>query len=373
VWIHQIRVDGVTVGLEKWLSRAVIRHGRGAVHDEPTASTATLTLLDPPGSFTHELGVGAELEVDWTNEATTPTILPRFRGRITDLELQDPELTIIATGRLATLKRDSVSTAGWTALPWSESVARLLEACDAGPYAVIAPNDWDPILEPPPEEEIAVNGYLTELGYAVGAAIYDEHDGTIVVDALGSRDEGRVVIALAPANVRHSPTWTQELSITNRVTVIYGATRETSVTVSDAESVAQYGPRRLELTTTLQNEDDARRRATERLERGAWPRWQLQPIQLLAATIDPFRIGRRVSLTQLPPSAPYPSFRPVLEGWADIIDGPTWAMELWCSDPLASGFMARWQDAGDTTDWDDLAADLQWQDVTSPEQIGGFP
>lgn len=372
MWIATVKVDGVAVSLDQWLARGTIRHGRGAIYDEPTASTCNLVLLDPPRSFVHDLGVGADLAIDWTDEASTPHIHPRFRGRITDLSLADPELSVIATGRLASLKRESVSTAGWTPLPWSAAVARLLDACEVGAYRVTPPAGWDPVVEPPPEAEIAVNGYLAELGNAVGAAIYDDPDGTIVVEAIGAREApGRVVLPLDAANVRYSPTWVQDMTITNRVTVIYGPNRETSATESDAESVGRYGPRRLEITTTLSSEADARKRAADRLGRSAWPRWQLQPIQMIRATIAPFTIGHRVSVAPLPPTAPYSSYRPVLEGWVDVIDRSSWSMELWCSDPLASGFLARWIDAGDTTKWVDLAPTLQWQDVVSPDQIGG--
>jgi len=375
VWIASAIVDGAAVPLTDWLSRATIRHGRGAIYDDPTASVCTMTLLDPPRQFVHDLGVGATLAVDWTTrnygeDPAAGAVNPRFRGRITDLSLNDPELTLIATGPLANLKRDSVSTAGWTVLPWSQAVVRLLDACGVT-HSVVAPAGWDPDVHPPPEAEVAVNGYLKELADAVGAAVFDEPDGRVAVQAIGSRGSTGAAITLNPAEVPYSPTWTQDETIQNRVTVIYGPNRESSKTSSDPASVARYGPHRHEISTTLVNEADAERRALERLVRSAWPRWAIQPVRTLVPSPAPYRVGRRVTVSTLPTTAPYEYWAPVIEGWADLIDGPDWVMEFYLSDPLASGFTARWVDADDDVTWASMGDAMQWQDVNSREDIGG--
>lgn len=371
MWVESIRVDGVELGLEQWLARMRVRSGRGTVHDEPTASTCDLVLLDPPRELTRTLTVGQSLDVDANDGLRT---VARFRGRITDLELVDPQLTVTAAGLLAELNRMTVSTTGWTREPWSATVARLFEACGLTPadYRVTADTAFDPDLEPPPEADIAVTGYLAELALTIGAAVYDEPDGTIVADAIGARDDpGRLsIVGLSPSTVRYSPVWRQELDIVNRVQVYYGPARDTSVTVSDPLSIDEFGLRRLELPTTLFRHEDAERRAADLLDRRSWPRWQIQPIDLTGVAFGA-RIGWRVAVSELPSTAPYATWAPVVEGMVDVIDGPDYHQELAVSDPLSSGFSAKWQEAGATTTWDELRADMRWFELSDPEDLGG--
>jgi hypothetical protein len=381
VWIHSIRLDGVELELDDVLASLTIVHGRDSLTADPTASTCSLVLRDPPRSFTRAFQVGADLAIDIDANAGRPGtpahVAPRFRGRVTDASLDDPDLTVTGAGRRAELRRaGSVSTEAWPApQSWSQRVERFLTDAGVTDFAVIRDPLFDPLLERPPEAEISIGGYLAELAQTVGAAVYDDIDGTIVVHAIGRRLwDNLAPIPLDPFDVLYSPVWKQALDVTTSVSVLYGPDRQTSASVSDPASADRYGAARVEIPTTIADVDDARARAQLRLDRGAYPTWKLEPIHLLEADDRaPFELGRRVHLPNLPASAPFPSWTPVLEGWVDRIEGDTFAMNLIVSDPVASGFLARWIDAGATTRWLDLAAGLRWVDVTTPDQVGGAP
>jgi hypothetical protein len=380
VWIHSIRLDGVELELDAVLASCSIIHGRSAIYDEPTASTCSITLRDPSRAFTRAFQVGADLAIDIDANSgrpgTPPHIAPRFRGRVSDASLDDPDLTVTGAGRLAELRRaGSVNTEAWPAQSWSARVETLLDTAGVTDYVVWRDPLYDPLLEPPPEADISIGAYLAELAQTVGAAVYDDIDGTIVVQAIGRRlFDNQVPIPLDPLDVLYSPVWKQALDVTNSVSVLYGPDRQTSASVSDPASADRYGASRVEIPTTIADVDDARARAQLRLDRGAYPTWTLDPVHLLWADDHaPFELGRRVHLPNLPASAPFPSWTPVLEGWVDRVDGDTFAMDLLVSDPVASGFYARWLDGGAATQWAQLAPALAWRDVFTADQIGGSP
>lgn len=377
MWVHSVRLDGVELDLDAILAELTIRHGRAAIYDEPSSSTCTLILRDPPRTFTRAFEVGASLEVDVIGNPANPPgptnrITPRFRGRVSDAELSDPDLRIMAAGPIATLRRSgSVSTAGWPLETWDLRVARFLEAAGVTLYRVGVDAAFNPVLEPPPEAELSIANYLQELALTVGAAVFEDVDGRIAVDAIGARKlPSRIIRPVPPLLTLYSPVWLQALDVTNSVTVLYGPERALSETVSDPDSADRYGASRVELATTIALEADARRRAELRLAYGSVPTWQMRPAILLAAGAD-YVIGHRVGLSSLPPTAPFASWSPVLEGWTDRVDGDSFRQELAVSDPVASGFFARWRDGGADWRWLDMDAAAAWEDVISTDTIGG--
>jgi hypothetical protein len=380
MWPSSVRIDDVELELELVLAQLTIRHGRGSVVDDPTASTCTLVLRDPTRAFTVAGLVGKSLAVDVIDNPELPPgpanrVQARFRGQITDADLSDPDLQVIAAGPVAALRRaGSVSTVGWPAEPWSARVQRFLTAAGVTAFTVNADPGFDPLIEPPPEAEISIGNYLGELAATVGAAVYDSSSGSIVVDAIGARGAPTRVgaIDVDPLNALYSPVWKQALGdVVNSVTVLYGPDRSSSKTVSDSASADLYGGARTEISTTITAEADAQHRAESRLARMSTPRWTMQPVTLVEASPAPYQIGFRVHLTELPPSAPFASWTPVLEGWADRIDGDSFSMELVVSDPLFSGLYARWDEAAPTFLWSDAAPALAWADVLYPDAIGG--
>lgn len=378
MWVKSVRLEGVELDLDAVLASVTIRHGRARIYDPPTASTCSLILQDLTRDFTRSLEVGADLAIDLESApGSDPPVnrtLARFRGRVTDATLTDPTLNLIGAGRLAELRRaGSVDTTGWPLERWSVRVGRLLAAAGDIPYQIVPDPLFDPELDPPPEAELAIGGYLDELADTVGAAVYDDGAGAIVVEAIGARaTPGRVTVSTDPYNVLYSPVWQQELDIVNSVTVLYGPDRQTSATVSDPVSADRYGSSRTEIPTTIHDVADAQQRAQKRLELAGYARWNMQPVTLLDASPAPFQIGHAVLINDLPASAPFPSWKPFLEGWTDLIDGPSFQMQLIVSDPLASHVYPTWETITQSAAWLDTHPELAWQDVIYDDIVTGL-
>jgi hypothetical protein len=153
----------------------------------------------------------------------------------------------------------------------------------------------------------------------------------------------------------------------NVVTVTYGDGGSSSVTARDDASVALYGPIPQTIATALKTVADANAVATQRLSRGAYAHWSTPATSLLYGRR--LAIGTPMTLSSLPPAAPYSPWGPVLEGWTDRIvsDGEelVWTMELALSDPLLSGLTLSWNgvpvDAAHR--WNTIDQTVAWRDA----------
>ncbi len=185
--------------------------------------------------------------------------------------------------------------------------------------------------------------YLAFLAPMVGAAIADRTDGTVLVQALGSRSL-EAPYELDPADVQYSPPWEKVLPSGNVVTVRYTGDQSESVTLRDEASIARYDVERREvIDTTFANLADATTRAQKRLLAGAYARWNIREAPILRGL--PLAIGQPVLLSAMPPASPYEPWTPLVEGWSETIEGEAWTMLLALSDPAFSGLATLpWQD-----------------------------
>lgn len=372
-WIGAVRLDGVPIALGSILASVAIRHGRDDVDGPTQSSTATLRLRNLSREELADWTVGAELELDDSLGARL------FTGRTTDATLSDDDfsadsiLEVIAVSTLARAGDRPVGGHQWPAETWSARVARILGEAGltgvvqspASPInlAATVPDDPGP---PAVYSELSALDALEVVRQDVGAAIFDDVDGSIVVQAFDGRKSSAGVplyppLSLDPALVLFSPPWSMTLDVANRVVLGYGYGAG-SVTVNEPASQARFGLHWTGLFESgLVDQATAQSRASLWVDRVAWPRWKLPGLTLLEP--HSLHVGQLLELTELPASAPFASFAGVVEGWTDVIEGADWHQEVVLSDPIFSGLALAWNELPSTLHWQDVDPACSWSDA----------
>ena len=397
MWVTEVTLDGVPIGLDDVLADVTIRHGRTTIDDAPTASTLQLTLHEVTRELTGDFRVGVPITIDADGA-------PRFTGEVTDASLDDDKLTVIGVGRLASLSRYLIGAEPWPSEQWSARVARVF--AEAGLTDLLSLQydaDFDPLLiargsvEEPPDA-VTLYDYLQQLATDIGAAIADTPDGKVLVQELNARlklstlawvntppdiawnevDPGcsweeattagaldpdlvAPTLEIDPADVIYVPIWEMVDEIENVSTVGYGDSLE--VTHSEPSSVALYGERFGGISTQILNLADATTRANERVIRRAFPRWVIHSVATLRGYS--LTIGQVVKLSGFPESSPYPEWNACLEGWTDSITGDVWISELAVTDPLLSGVALLWAGVPSDIAWNEVDPGCAWNEATS--------
>lgn len=370
LWPYTVELDGAVIPLTDVEADVVIHHGRSAIEDEPTASTAQLVFHSVDNAFVTAFEVGQSLKVTVRDGAAAP--VPRFTGRITDARLDVDRLTVIAVGRWAQVRAYVVGDVDWPAESWSARVTRLFTEAGQSALLVLEPDaGFNPQIAARTTATAGpttLGDYLTFLAAMVGALVADLPDGKILVQAIGARSLAAAV-ELDPADVAYAPAWLEQLPGGNIVKVRYQADQGQSVTVTDSGSVSQYGERPETIDTAFVNSADATTRANTRLGRAAYSHWEIPEAPLLRGL--ELRVGHPVILAGLPPAAPFEPWSPVVEGWTDTITGDDWAMALALSDPLISGLALPWNVVPPEPDyrWNTVDTATDWTEALTLEAL----
>lgn len=370
LWPDAIRLAGTPVPLDDVRADVQIHHGRQDVADDPVASTCQVVLAGVSPEFVASFRVGVLLEVSVRDGAAAPA--PRFTGTVTDARLDVDELTIIATGRLARLRSYVIGLNPWPVEPWSDRLRRLFAEAGVSDLLDLRPDpSFDPPLaarDPVTAGPTTLGDYLAFLAPMVGAAIADGLDGSILVQAIGSRsiDNAR---QLDPADVLYAPAWVMALPGGNIVTVRYTGDQSQSVTLRDEASIGLYGERPSTLDTTFVDAADATTRARSRLDRLAYAQWAMLEAPIVRGL--ELELGAPVLLSSMPASSPYDPWTPIVEGWSETIAGDVWTMQLALSDPRLSGITPlAWIDVPAAGyPWNTVPATTAWYEAQSLESI----
>lgn len=370
LWPDSIVLEGVSIPLEDVLADVTIHHGREQLLDEPTATSCQLTIRDLAPGFARSFRVGGPLAVTVRDGAGPSS--PRFTGRVTDAALDVDELTVVAVGRLATLRQYVVGASSWPAEAWTARVARIFdEAGLAAALELHADPGFDPELaprDPTTAGPTTLGDYLAFLAPMIGAAVTDRMNGAILVQAIASRSLGGAV-ALDPADVAYAPVWEQLLPAANIVTVRYQGDQSLSVTIRDEASIDRHGDRPRTIDTTFVDVGDATRRANEALARGAFPRWNIPETPLVRPAL--LSIGSPVELSGMPAASPFDPWTPIVEGWEDTITRDDWTMRVALSDPLESGLGLPWDALPIGELWTTIDQAIAWRDALTLDQVIG--
>jgi hypothetical protein len=372
IWPSTVTIDGAAYPLAGILADVTIHHGRTDVFDDPSPDTCQITLHDVTKAFVRSVDTGAPLTLD-VIETPGGAVSSRFKGTITDAGLDVDVLSMIAVGRLGTLTQYTIGTSNWPAESWSARVTRIFTEAGLAAILDLYP---DPLFNPQLAARDAstagsttLGDYLAFLAPMVGAAVADRMSGHILVQAIGSRVLAGAFL-LDPAYVEYAPAWSLVLPMGNIVKVTYQADQGASVTVQDAASIAQYGPRPVTIDTAFANVADATTRANTRLGRGSFAHWNI-PAAPVIVGLTGLAIGQPLQLSHMPAASPFDPWTPIVEGWTDRISGDEWRMDLALSDPLASGLTLPWNAIPTTAEyhWNTIDQTTHWADALTLEDL----
>lgn len=366
LWPSSVVVAGATIPLAEVLADVTIHHGRDDIFGEPTASTCQVTFLEVDRAFARAFQVGGSLVLN-VRDGAGP-ITPRFTGKITDAALEDTSLTVIAVARLSSFGQYTVGAGAWPAETWSARMTRIFTEAGLNSLLDFYPDpDFNPQLAARTADPTTLDAYLSELVPMVGAAVTDQGNGRIRVQAIGARSLASPV-AVNPADVAYALNWEQVLPGGNSVTVRYLADQSASVTLTEPTSISVYGTRPLSLDTTFSLEADASYRANELLVRGAFPHWNIRECPILRG-LSTLQIGSAIRLEPTPPAAPFDPWTPFVEGWEDQISGDEWVMRVALSDPLASGLVLPWNSVPADIAWNEVDPATSWSEALSLDDL----
>jgi hypothetical protein len=400
--ITRVAVNGTDLPDTQVVYALRIAHGRSTITDGPAASTCELVLTGDP---LPAVQLSDLLEIDAYS-------LPRFTGVVSDLRpAQDLAtgrqlLEVTATGPLADLALDPITTDTWPQESSQDRAARILTTVGVDDYWASGTME---VLASDGQYSTALE-LLNTLATDTGAAVFDTPNGLIVFQDIHGRRQRYIPDTWATMTgtwADQSGTWAEQSSpavnepvtipanviawqpsleqhrgdIVNLVAVEYGSPKAV-VVEQDTTSQTKHKVRAASITTNLALEADATTRAEQIITRLALPRYQLGNVSVLVHDADStlrtqlmnMICGDRVIIAGLPAAYPVTDWLGVLEGWAETYSVDEFGNEyhmlgLALSDPRASFAALKWQDVTDTLTWADIPANRIWADITSNELL----
>ena len=350
--------------------------GRSDIYSSVAQSAARVTFYDADVSPYMKL-LGYTLQV-----YSTASILA-FTGTISDMSLQvatstsGNALTVTAIGRLSALGQRLIASTLYPQETLAVRMARIFsDAGVAGPKYVLELSTADlatTVAERTADEASALS-VLDELLSSFQAFVYDHPDGTIRVQSLAWRVENPTVNGIG-SDVVYSPTWSQNVQITNRVYVDYSTG---TIQKDDATSQTRYGVRTGSVSSKLVSSTDATRLATTILNRQRRPRWNLAGIEVVQdATEQYFAIGQQLYVEQLPADSPAGAtgnYMGLIEGFSQSYRRGEQRTTVLITDPIFSGVALQWNETlrpfiMTPYQWNTVRSTLQWDDAITIEDL----
>ena len=392
-----------------------LTRGRGSITASASASTMRVNFLATQSATNYLSGVevGGTISLWHIDAADRAKRSARFKGRITDIALQhnnSGSRTVIEVQAVGAIAEANARTIGDDPLPEAPAEARFYDVLgradvDLDGYAQMS--HPSPTLVAKESKDASVAKALQEVADSIGAAIFDNPHGEIIMqryqDRVGLTDFsshgdwqdvatswkdtpgdwlGQVKLPLLPTielpcdSVIFEPVWRQfSGGVGNHYTVKYWDGHHTIV---DDASVAKYGRRKVEIETDLLDLADVVDRATDLVRVHRSPDWTLDSVavRLDALDVQTFDdltqnevIGRRIRLTDLPMPAPFSSVTMYVEGVAESYTPGAWTMTLALSPLNWSADLLPWGEA--TGSWEDALA--VWDLAHSNQSLFGGP
>lgn len=172
-----------------------------------------------------------------------------------------------------------------------------------------------------------------------GGLFFVDRSGFATLHAHGHRLGASPVFSLAAHQLDAGLAWNEDATlVANDVTVTWGPGGDSSVRVTDAASIEDYGRQRGEVATILATDTQASDRAAAYLAHYAEPisRPSEVTIEALAqpalwTALLNSEYGQKFSVTQLPTGAPAPTVDLFIEGIGEEINADSWRFVFDCS------------------------------------------
>jgi len=405
---YRVKVNGSTV-TSATLAGMTITSGRTNIYEQPQAGYCNLSLLETNESNVNfEINDSVSVEVKKTNG----TYVYLFGGFITDLSVEvsnsgstalSQRINIVAVGALARLARaifdGNISSdmdgdqiyavlSGVLFDTWNEVSASLTwNTYDPTVTWANAQNSGLGQIDQPGDYELDSQNNVLNNVYAVVSGLATSGLGYLYEDAQGrigyadSTRRGEYLASNGYVDLDGNHATGPGLNIIKRagdvrnsITISYTSSGNSSVTDSDAASIADYGQLAATVATTLKNQSDANAQAAFYLEIRAYPQYELSRItfEIGSPEIDntdrdtllEVFMGLPLNITNLPSNMVGGEFQGFVEGWTWRAGYNRLTLELNVS-PIAYSLQAfRWNNVPATETWQTISPTLTWLDAT---------
>ena len=350
--------------------------GRSDIYSSVAQSAARVTFYDADVSPYMKL-LGYTLQV-----YSTASVLA-FTGTISDMSLQvatstsGNALTVTAIGRLSALGQRLIASTLYPQETLAVRMARIFTdagVAGAGYVLELSTADLATTVAERTANEASALSVLDELLSSFQAFVYDHPDGTIRVQSLAWRVESAGTNTVG-ADVVYSPTWSQNVQITNRVYVDYSTG---TIQKDDATSQTRYGIRTGSISSKLVSSTEATTLATTILNRQRRPRWNLSGIEVVQdATEQYFAIGQQLYVSELPADSPAGAtgnYMGLVEGFSQSYRRGEQRTTVLITDPIFSGLALQWEETLQPFimtpyQWNNIRATVQWDDAITIEDL----
>jgi len=405
---YRVKVNGSTV-TSATLAGMTITSGRTNIYEQPQAGYCNLSLLETNESNVNfEINDSVSVEVKKTNG----TYVYLFGGFITDLSVEvsnsgstalSQRINIVAVGALARLARaifdGNISSdmdgdqiyavlSGVLFDTWNEVSASLTwNTYDPTVTWANAQNSGLGQIDQPGDYELDSQNNVLNNVYAVVSGLATSGLGYLYEDAQGrigyadSTRRGEYLAANGYVDLDGNHATGPGLNIIKRagdvrnsITISYTSSGNSSVTDSDAASIADYGQLAATVATTLKNQSDAEDQAAFYLEIRAYPQFEMSRItfEIGSPEIDNVDrdtllevfMGLPLNIQNLPSNMVGGEFQGFVEGWTWRAGYNRLTLELNVS-PIAYSLQAfRWNNVPINETWQTIDQTMTWLDAT---------
>lgn len=405
---YRIRVDGETV-TSVTLEGLTVSSGRTDIYAQPQAGYAQISLLE-----TDEQGVAFEINdpisIEVKNSSGTYVYL--FGGFLTDISIEvassgstalSQRINLVAVGAIARLAR-SIYSGNISSAKDGDQIFTVLQDLLVNNWSEVAGSltwsGYDPTttwanaenvglgeIDRPGQYHLDSQNGITDTVYSVVSGLATSGLGYIYEDAQGrigysdSVHRSQYLAANGYVYLDANQATGPGLSITKRsgdvrnfVTLAYTSSGNSTVSASDAGSIALYGRLATIINTTLKNSTDANAQAAFYLGIRANPQYMLKSItfELQNTEIDDTDrnsllnvfMGMPVDIDNLPANMVNERFQGFVEGWTWTAGYNRLRLTLNVS-PLGFSIQAsQWEDVVNTKRFNNISTTLTWNNAT---------
>ena len=287
------------------------------------------------------------------------------------LELDGERIERILTEALFTQWQDVPSTLTWADVEatqeWADYGVQGLDTIDDGRYDLLARNaEVVNAFDLATETARDGVGYLYEtpegnIGYA-GAERRTSNYGINQIDLDGDL-----------LNASAVQTRVSSADIVNDVYLTYGDP-EAAIEATNPESIEDYGLIQTQITTQLEDADQAEEQALRLVSLRGTPleSFDIVSINLSNPNLDnderdkllDISMDTLIKVTNLPTGFIIgDSFEGFVEGWTWFLAKGSLEIEAQVSNSIYSAFEVQWEDYNPTTQWQNLSSSLTWNDL----------
>ena len=410
LWVPEWRVKiNQTTVTDATLSTVSITSGRTDIYSQPTAGYCNLTLVETTGAAVpYEINDGLTIEIKKSDGA----YVNLFGGFITDISIAvgrsgtnatRQNINIIAVGALARLARavyednlasdydgdqmyallSSVLFDTWNEVPaattWNgyEATTTWADAENSGLGEIDQPGDYD--LDSLNNLNDTVYNIASRIATSGLGYLYEDAEGRIGYADSTHRSEYLAVNGYVDLDGSHAiapgmAVTKRSGDVRNAITISYTSSGNSTVTDSEAASIALYGQLATTISTHLKNQADAESQAAFYLDLRAYPRYAFQKVTFAVgnteiddadrdALLQVF-MGLPVNIQNLPGNMVDGEFQGFVEGWTFTAGYKSLNLTMNVS-PISYSLQAfRWNNVPATETWATLSPTLDWLNAT---------